>query len=219
MMQSRYRLANRFNGIPRTLSIPHPKAYAELALCIHEHWDRLNFISRNSRSLEPRKHRDGMLVIMNYQPRHTSTVWSTRSDAWPGGRRSPRQLTIYEPLAAYTLDSIPWPLVPWLLMRIRPRRSQANAWYNDLDAAVRLTKRNETQGVPVGPATSNIISELILARVDDWSLSVTLRMSASMMTIGAAVRVLRKRTGSAGVHNLIGSRALGRQGPHRIGRR
>ncbi|MDZ7904226.1 MAG: hypothetical protein U5L01_17610 [Rheinheimera sp.] len=30
----------------------------------------------------------------------------------------------------------------------------------------RKTKRNETQGIPVGPATSSIVSEIILGRID-----------------------------------------------------
>ena len=156
-----YRLT-RFNGIPRTLSIPHPKAYAELALCIHEHWDHLNFISRNSRSLiKPRKHRDGRLIIMNYENR---TRKSSRRLAATLGKKVILQTDISNFFPSIYSHSIPWALVG--LMKSK-KTIQANAWYNDLDAAVRLTKRNETQGVPVGPATSNIISELILARVDE----------------------------------------------------
>jgi hypothetical protein len=31
----------RFNGVFRSCSIAHPMAHAQLALCIHEHWDKL----------------------------------------------------------------------------------------------------------------------------------------------------------------------------------
>ena len=40
-------------------------------------------------------------------------------------------------------------------------------WYNQLDEAQRDIKRAETQGIPIGPATSHIISEFILSKVDD----------------------------------------------------
>jgi hypothetical protein len=39
-------------------------------------------------------------------------------------------------------------------------------WFNQLDEKLRKIKRNETQGVAIGPGTSNILSEIILARVD-----------------------------------------------------
>jgi len=40
-------------------------------------------------------------------------------------------------------------------------------WYNKIDKYQRLLKRNETNGIPIGPATSNIISELILSKIDE----------------------------------------------------
>jgi hypothetical protein len=41
----------RFNGVPRTCTIPHPAAYAQLALCIHGDWSNLGYITRTPASL------------------------------------------------------------------------------------------------------------------------------------------------------------------------
>jgi len=59
--------------------------------------------------------------------------------------------------------------VPWAL--VGPATAKANAdkrsrWYNKIDQAVRWTKRNETNGVGIGPGTSTIVAEIILARID-----------------------------------------------------
>ena len=152
----------RFNGIPRALSIPHPKAYAELAMCIHEHWDHLQFICENSISLiRPRKHRDGRIIIMNYESR---TKESSRRLAATLGKKVLLKTDISNFFPSIYSHSIPWALVGFMKAK---KTSQQKTWYNDLDAAVRRTKRNETHGIPIGPGTSNIISELILARVDE----------------------------------------------------
>ncbi len=59
--------------------------------------------------------------------------------------------------------------VPWALVGVEEAKknaSERSKWYNKLDRALRMTKRNQTNGIAIGPATSNIISEVILARVD-----------------------------------------------------
>ena len=59
--------------------------------------------------------------------------------------------------------------VPWAL--VGPDEAKANLlnkglWYNQFDKAQQDLRRRETRGIPIGPATSNIISELILYEVD-----------------------------------------------------
>ena len=40
-------------------------------------------------------------------------------------------------------------------------------WFNKLDQKLRQTRRNETQGIGIGPATSNILAEVVLGKVDE----------------------------------------------------
>lgn len=49
----------------------------------------------------------------------------------------------------------------------KARRSEHAAWFNQLDMQVRNAKRNETHGIVIGPATSSIIAEFVLGRVDE----------------------------------------------------
>ena len=60
--------------------------------------------------------------------------------------------------------SIPWAVVGRDNAKIN---SNGQLWYNELDEAQRDVRRNETQGIPIGPATSHIISEFILSKVDE----------------------------------------------------
>ena len=156
-----YRLT-RFDGVTRSCSIPHPVAYANLALSLHENWDELSHIADNEVSmLRPQEHTDGRIGVMDYGDRvreHQATV--NRSF----GKRFVVHTDISNFFPSIYSHAIPWALVG--LAEAKKNRNRHSSWYNKLDQAVRMTKRNETQGVAIGPATSNIISELILERVD-----------------------------------------------------
>ncbi len=155
-------MLTRYNGVPRVCSIPHPLAYSKLALCIHRNWHRIPRIDSNSNSRSwPRRHRDGRIFIMSYDD------WSERtqidSDLRFGRRFIVRtDITNFFP-SIYT-HSIPWALVGF--DRAKRDRSRSNYWFNRIDLYTRFMKRNETQGILIGPATSNLISEVILERVD-----------------------------------------------------
>jgi hypothetical protein len=58
--------------------------------------------------------------------------------------------------------------IPWALVGHPHSKSHRGPteWFNQVDWCQRHLKRNETHGVPVGPATSNIINEVILGKVD-----------------------------------------------------
>ncbi len=60
--------------------------------------------------------------------------------------------------------------VPWAAVGFAQAKKDKNdkaKWFNQLDSKVCWCKRNETNGVAIGPATSNIVVEAILAKVDD----------------------------------------------------
>src|SRR5262245_59194491 len=61
-------LATRFNGVSRALSLPHPLAYAHLATCIADNWDKIAYIESNKNSkIRPSRHKDRRLIIMDYE--------------------------------------------------------------------------------------------------------------------------------------------------------
>ena len=156
-----YRLT-RFNGVSRSCSIPHPMAYAHLSLCIHEHWDKINYIASNENShIRPRQHTDGRIVIMDYERSSEKTL---RSVGRSFGRRFIAHTDIVNCFPSVYSHAIPWALVG---IDHAKKHKGHSEWFNQLDEKNRWLKRNETQGVAIGPATSNIVSEVILARVDE----------------------------------------------------
>lgn len=155
----------RFNGVARSCAIPHPMAYAHLALCIHEHWDKLDYIIKNKNSLiRPCTHSDGRIIIMDYEKSFEKTQ---RNLAKSFGRRFLVHTDISNFFPSVYSHAIPWATVGFdHAKKHKPPKHKAE-WFNQLDEKIRLTKRGETQGVAIGPATSNIISEAILARIDE----------------------------------------------------
>ena len=158
--QIEYKLT-RYNNVPRPLNIPHPIAYAKLCHSLRDNWKKMDYITQTEDSLIiPKKHSDGRIIIMDYEntkkkiERHIKLSFNKKfcvntdiSNFFP---------SIYS-------HSIPWALVG---LKTAKKDRKPNKWFNQIDKYQRLTKRNETNGVPIGPATSNIISELILARID-----------------------------------------------------
>ena len=155
----------RFNGVSRSCSIPHPTAYAHLSMCIHEHWDKLEFIAKNKISgIRPREHSDGRLIIMDYEKSFEKTKWKLSSAF---GRRFMVHTDISNYFPSVYSHAIPWAAVGFDYAKKHKPPKHKTEWFNQLDEKVRWLKRGETQGVAIGPATSNVVSEVILARVDE----------------------------------------------------
>ena len=58
--------------------------------------------------------------------------------------------------------------VPWALLSVTTKGSiKQPLWYNSLDAGLQFCKRRETNGIAVGPGTSNIFAEVVLGKVDE----------------------------------------------------
>lgn len=160
--QVEYR-ATRYNNVSRALSIPHPVPYAKLCYAISENWNEFDYITKSENSLiTPEIHADGRIIIMDYEKsveavmRHVEMTFNKKfyvntdiSNFFP---------SVYS-------HSIPWALVGF--DKGKRERGDRSLWFNQIDECQMALKRNETNGVPIGPAISNILSEAILVRVDD----------------------------------------------------
>lgn len=159
--QVEYR-STKFNNVSRPLAIPHPVPYSKLCYVIYDNWQQIEYITHSPNSLiTPEVHSDGRILVMDYEntqdkiERHVELTFSKKfyvetdiSNFFP---------SIYS-------HSIPWALVGFTTAK---RQRNSNLWFNQVDKCVREMKRNETNGIPIGPATSNIISEAILVRIDE----------------------------------------------------
>ena len=168
--QIEYR-TNRFNNVTRLMHIPHPLPYARLCKCISENWDKLLHICNNHNShLKPTQHNDRRLVMGEYEDLERVSVMDSEKFSDRRFRLNISTGKFYRVKADISsfFPSIYTHSIPWALVGKQKAKSNRdpNEWYNRLDIVQRDLKRGETQGIPIGPATSHIISEIILYNID-----------------------------------------------------
>ncbi|HUT04753.1 MAG TPA: antiviral reverse transcriptase Drt4 [bacterium] len=163
----------RFNNVLRLMHIPHPYPFACLCECIRDNWQRLSHICNNQHSqIKPGRHDDDrVLVISGYD---VGRVVVMDKERFPQdiaqhllmscGARYMAEADVSSCFPSLYSHAIPWALVGHDVAKSNRTRS---VWFNQLDHCQRYLKRNETQGVPIGPATSSIMNEIILFRVDE----------------------------------------------------
>lgn len=171
----------RFQNLTRLMNIPHPLAYSKLAQCIIDNWPSLEHICHSKTSLiKPSSHNDGRAIIMtSYNGVRTAgdpegRLIIMRHDKFPDDLNTHLELSF---AARYCVDadiaacfpSLYSHAIPWAAVghEVAKSNRDESTWYNALDKHSRYASRNETHGVPIGPATSNILCELILAKVDE----------------------------------------------------
>jgi hypothetical protein len=155
--------STRFNGVSRIVSIPHPIAQAHLALFIADRWSDLEFTANNTRSLiRPRKHKDGRLIIMDYEANLSKL---RRQHELSFGKRFRVHTDISNCFPSLYSHAVAWATVGF--SHAKRNQNKKNAWFNKLDERIRWCKRNETNGVAIGPGTSNVVIEAVLAKVDE----------------------------------------------------
>lgn len=158
-----YYFATRYNNAPRELSLIHPRSYCRLAKHIVEHWDKINYVKNNENSfIKPEVHHDGRILVMNYEDPIEKTNRVLENSF---GKRFIVNADISNCFNSIYTHAIPWGLIGF--EAAKQAQYDKTAWFNQLDEYQRHCKRNETQGIPIGPATSNIALEIILCRVDE----------------------------------------------------
>ncbi|MDO8072966.1 RNA-directed DNA polymerase [Janthinobacterium sp. SUN176] len=157
--------STRHNNIPRTLSLIHPKAYSLLVEKIHENWDEIKYIKLNENSMiKPDRHEDGRMVIMNYEDPEKKILRSLEDGF---GCKYRAHTDISGCFNSIYTHSIPWAVIGFDESKKKLENRGPNHWSDDIDMFQRKTKRGETQGIPIGPATSTIIVEIILGKIDE----------------------------------------------------
>lgn len=154
--------ATRHNNISRRLSIPHPLPYSMLVKTIIDNWEEMSHITTNNSSIiKPDILDDKRVIIMNYEDKEETT---SRELKLSFSKNFLVKTDISSCFSSIYTHSIPWAAVG--IKASKKTKNKKELWYNKLDLHQRHTKRNETNGIPIGPATSNIIVELILGSID-----------------------------------------------------
>ncbi|AEB58087.1 antiviral reverse transcriptase Drt4 [Ectopseudomonas mendocina] len=157
----------RHNNVPRALGLMHPVASAHLARHISANWGEISWIKSNECSvIRPAIYTDGRIVVMNYEDSDTKTV---RALVDGFGKRFRVETDISGCFSSVYTHSIPWAVVGFDESKKKlkeGKKAGESHWSDDLDYYQRNARRGETQGIPIGPASSTIIVELILGKVD-----------------------------------------------------
>ena len=183
--QIEYR-TTRHSNVTRMMHIPHPLPYAKLCKSIFENWPQLEHIceSEHSRIL-PKKitDDDGRVIVYDYggdfiededEPATDRILVmgreSFKKDVSEHFKLSCGARFLVDADIASCFNTIYTHAIAWALVGhdiAKANGQNRDEWYNNLDYHQRNLKRGETQGIPIGPGTSNIICEVILQKIDE----------------------------------------------------
>lgn len=157
-------------NIPRPIGIPTPMAHEKLCACLRDHWDKLqkHFMNttNNQKYIVSRIHirkmiKKDTLFEMNYKS------WYYDGTPEPDIFIGKRYMVCADISKCY--QSIYTHVIPWALVgkQISKHNIQnKKEWYNLIDHFTQNTKNGETHGILIGPHTSNVLSEIILCKID-----------------------------------------------------
>jgi hypothetical protein len=189
----------RHTNVTRMMHIPHPLPYARLCKCIYDNWARLEHIcvSENSRII-PKKRGDEVndrrVIVYDYEDEEedksvddsgVDRIFVADRDDFEQDvsmhfRLSCGARFLVDADVASCFNTIYTHAIAWALVghdKAKANKNNRELWYNKLDISQRDLKRGETQGIPIGPGTSNIISEVILQKIDDVLLAKDYRFT------------------------------------------
>lgn len=158
----------RNTNVVRMMGIPNPFVYYKLCSIISKYWVNLlnhfdnltiNHSYKVSR-IHVRKHLGSPKIFtMSYNS------WSLDDNPEADlriGARYAVNADISNFFPSISTHSIPWAIAG----KPYAKKHRKYGWINELDIAIRGIKDDETNGILIGPHASNLISEIILTRVD-----------------------------------------------------
>ena len=155
-------------NVPRHLGIPHPEAYSIQALAIRKHWKE---ISLHCDKPDPQVSRiyvrhvgDGAIFEMGYKG---SERYENEEDeiGWITGAQFQVKADISKCFPSIYTHSIPWALHG---KGVAKKSTSLTSNAGDmLDKCTQNLRDRQTNGLLIGPHSSNIISEIILTSIDE----------------------------------------------------
>lgn len=163
---ARYEALRDIN-IPRHMGIPHPESYAVQALAISKHWQEIathcNKPNPAISRIYVRHVGNGRIFEMNYKGVERFQLEENEIQ-WMAGTKF-----LVEADIAACFPSIYTHTIPWALHEkndVKKSSSLTKFAGNLLDKSTQNTRDRQTNGLLIGPHASNIISEIVLTRID-----------------------------------------------------
>ena len=159
-------------NIPRPLAIPEPFAYSNQAKCLAENWSKLQNYFNNKTKNDTFK--ISRIHLRKLENRHELFEMNYKNFSKDG---DPEQDIVIQSKYVALADisncfpsiyshSISWALVGKSFAKSKLKPIDKNEWFNQIDFSTRNLKNGETNGVLIGPHSSNLISEIILVAID-----------------------------------------------------
>jgi Reverse transcriptase (RNA-dependent DNA polymerase) len=154
-------------NIPRHLGIPHPEAYAVQSLVISRHWKEISTHCNQPNPAISRIHvrhtGSGSIFEMNYKGTERFQLEEDEI-RWMAGA----QYVVHTDVAS-CFPSIYTHSIPWALHGKAAAKKSTSITAlagNLLDKCTQNTRDKQTNGLLIGPHSSNIIAEIILTKID-----------------------------------------------------
>jgi len=163
----------RNTNIPRRISIPNPFAYSNLCKHIYDHWQDLRKVLEDHTSNQKYKisqihiqklKKQKLLFEMNKHYTDKDSSLSMFLDKLQIMKKVRVSADISNCFPSIYSHSLSWAIVGKDIAK--KNKDNRNEWYNKLDYFVRNLKNEETNGLLIGPHTSNLLSEIILCCID-----------------------------------------------------
>lgn len=159
-------------NVPRLLAIPHPFGYANLCQFIAKEWSNSQNYFKDKTHHQPYKISRVHLRKMQYRKSLFEMNYKNfDDDGFPENDLLIRsnfiaKADISNCYPSIYSHSISWALIGKNKAKLKSKPAFKNEWFNKYDELTRKIKNNETNGILVGPHTSNLISEIVLVSVD-----------------------------------------------------
>lgn len=160
-------------NIPRAMGIPEPFAYADQAKCLSDNWEKLQkyFEKKTEKDtfkisrIHLRKfEKNSGLFKMNYKKNFSKDGEPEQDMVIRSKYVASADISNCFP-SIYS-HAISWALVEKKEAKLKSKDKDKDEWFNQIDYKTRNIKYGETNGVLIGPHSSNLISEIILVAVD-----------------------------------------------------
>lgn len=156
--------ATRYNNVSRVLGLLHPRAFAQIFGVMESNRENIIEAMKDENSaICVEAHNDGRMLIMNYEDPETKALTAAEQSF---GKKFRAHTDIANCFGSIYTHSLEWAVQGFEAAKANLTQKTARHWSTDLDQVLRGAKRNETSGLPIGPASSSIAVEIILAAVD-----------------------------------------------------
>lgn len=159
---------NRHNYQVRLFGIPNPFAYANLCWHIYDNWKQIQNFFKGTTSAQ--KYKVSRIHVRKIEK--TQKIFSMNYSSWETDETPETDLRIGAKFVVKAditscFPSIYTHSIPWAIMgKGWAKQNKRNGWTNKLDKLVCNLTDGETHGILIGPHASNLISEIILTKID-----------------------------------------------------